>query len=152
MSQLISIRRKPQVQVDTSRMRRIPQACRQGASNAAERLGPAAQRSRAMAADRVLLAREWGAPRLERAAGYVESDLAPRVGSFLTSTAHRMDPSRPRHRARNATVAMLGVMAAAGMAGAVLTRRRAMRSLPEEFAEPPRAPVTPVGDGQVRSA
>ncbi|REE97371.1 hypothetical protein [Thermomonospora umbrina] len=146
MSSLISVRRKPQVRIDTTRLNRMQEAARQGAGTAVERIGPAAQRSREYAADRMLDARGWGAPRLERAAGYVEQDLAPRVSAFLADTAHRIEPPKPQRRARNAGLVMLATVAALGMAGAAMTRKNAEQSHSEHAAEP-----SPVDDGGVSS-
>lgn len=151
MSLMISIRRKPQLKIDTSRLHRMQEAWQSGTSSAAERIVPAAQRTRDSAAERMLLARGWSAPRLERAAGYVESDLGPRLSSFLTDTAHRIEPPRPSHRARNAALAMLGMVAAVGVAGALMTRRSAMQGVPEEFMDPRQEQQAPAGDGKVRT-
>lgn len=133
----------------------MQEACRHGASNAAERIAPAALRTRDVAADRVLIARGWSAPRLERAAGFVEADLAPRVSTFLSDTAHRIEPSRPSNRPRNAMLAMLGMVTALGVAGALMTRRSAMQEqegVPEEFADPRQEQQAPVGDGKLRTS
>jgi hypothetical protein len=143
VSPLISVRRK--VEIDTSRLRRMQEMARLGAAGAAERIGPAAQRSRDQARDyafeRMMDARGWGAPRLERAAGYVEYDLAPKVGSFLTDTAHRIEPPKQANRSRNAALVMLGAVAALGLAGAAAARRSSTHSMPEQVPEP-----TPTGN------
>ncbi|HEX2313386.1 MAG TPA: hypothetical protein VHJ17_06640 [Thermomonospora sp.] len=139
---MITVRRKPQVRIDTSRLARMQEAARQGATGAAGRIGPAAQRSREYAAGRMLDARGWSAPRLERAAGYVEQRLAPRVSSFLTDTAHRIEPPKPPNRARNAGLVMLATVAALGAAGAAMTRRNVDQPLHEQVPEP-----TPAGNG-----
>lgn len=148
MSPLITVRRKPQVEIDTSRLRRMQEAARLGAIAAAERIGPAAQRSRDHARDyateRVMDARGWSAPQLERAAGYVERGLAPKVSSFLTDTAHRIEPPRQANRSRNAALVMLGAITALGLAGAAAARRSSMHSLQEQVPEP-----TPAGNGGI---
>ncbi|WP_146087489.1 hypothetical protein [Thermomonospora echinospora] len=140
---MISVRRRPQVSIDTSRLRHMQEVARQGALTAADRLGPAAQRSRVYATERVMDARSWSAPQLERAAGYVEHDLAPRVSSFLTGTAHRIEPPKRTPRTRNAALAMLGAVAALGLAGAAAARRSS-HSLPEQTPE-----HAPVGNGGI---
>ncbi|WP_131738793.1 hypothetical protein [Actinomadura roseirufa] len=123
---MISIRRKPREDVRT-RFGRVQEVARQGtgawrrrATDVAERIGPAA-------GERVMVARGWGAPRLRRAARYVEIGLAPRVSSFLSGVAHRVEPPQPQRPRRGALLAMLGAVAAVGVAGAVMTRRGAAR-------------------------
>ncbi|MCP2340643.1 hypothetical protein [Actinomadura rupiterrae] len=146
MSLKMSIRRKPRQDVG-SRLDRAQvafrqglSACRGGASVAAERIGPAARQSRVVAAERVLAARGWSAPRLKQAARYVETDLGPRVSSMLSDTAHRVEPPRRRRRARSVMVAMLAGATAACVAGVVLTRRNAAQTVQmmtdESTAEP----------------
>ncbi|WP_153533257.1 hypothetical protein [Actinomadura macrotermitis] len=122
-------RRKPQDEM-ISKVGRMQEACRhgaeyarQGASTAAERMGPTAQQTREAAMERMLQAREWSAPRLEQAARYVESDLAPRVSSFLDETAHRVEPPQTSRRSRKGVMMMLAAVAALGVAGVVMTRR-----------------------------
>ncbi|MUN41237.1 hypothetical protein [Actinomadura litoris] len=119
---MISTRRKPREQVRT-RLGRTQEAARHGAEIALRRASVTADRIRPVAAERVLVARGWGAPRIRRAAQYVETGLAPRVSSFLSGVAHRVEPpgrDRPR---RGAVVALVGAVAAVGVAGAVVTRR-----------------------------
>ncbi|MEU5881061.1 hypothetical protein [Spirillospora sp. NPDC047279] len=149
---MISIRRKPQDEV-LSRLGRVREACRsgaescrQGASHAAERMGPTAQRTRTVAADRVMDARGWSAPRIEDAARYVESGIAPRVSSFLSGVADRVEPPKPSHRGRNITLAMLAAVAAVGVAGAVMTKRNSMQALMEDTTEPERESTPATSD------
>ncbi|NDU73768.1 hypothetical protein GWI34_14140 [Actinomadura sp. DSM 109109] len=126
---MISIRRKPQDEV-VDRFGRVQQAarqgvdvCRQSASSAAQRIGPIAN-------DRVMTARGWSAPRLRQAARYVENGLAPRVSTFLSDVAGRVEPpKRAAKSGRGALMAMMGVVAAVGVAGAVATRRGAVRDM-----------------------
>ncbi|MFI6579098.1 hypothetical protein ACIBFB_25200 [Nocardiopsis sp. NPDC050513] len=65
----------------------------------ADRFGPYADQARDQAAQRLLQARGWTAPRLETAAQRVEDTVAPRVAGMLTAAAHRVDPN-PRSRLR----------------------------------------------------
>ena len=127
MSLMMSIRRKPQQDVLT-RFGRVQETarqgvemCRQGVSSAAERIGPAA-------GERVMMARGWSAPRLRRAARFVETGLAPRVSVFLRDVAHRVEPP-PAKPGRGALMAMMGMVTAIGVAGAVATRRGVIRDL-----------------------
>jgi hypothetical protein len=108
-------------------MGRVQMACRQGTSGAAERIMPAAQHTRDVAADRLLVARGWGAPRLFKAARFVEGELGPRVGSMLSNAAHRVQPPKPAPRSRNAAMTTLVAVMAVGLAGAAMTRRGGTR-------------------------
>lgn len=128
MSLMINIRRKPQDEV-VNRLGLVQQAarqgadaCRQSAADAAERIGPIAN-------ERVMIARGWSAPRLRQAARYVETGLAPRVSSFLSDVAGRVEPPKSAKPGRGALMAMMGVVAAVGVAGAVATRRGAVRDM-----------------------
>jgi hypothetical protein len=95
------------------------------AQRAAEMVGPAAQQARDVAALRVTDAREWSAPRIEYAAGYVENELGPRVGSLLSRTAKVVEPEKPRRRRRGVALVLLAVGGALGAAGIVSARRNA---------------------------
>ncbi|MFG1998141.1 hypothetical protein ACGFNU_03210 [Spirillospora sp. NPDC048911] len=139
---MMSIRRKPQDEM-LSRFERVREACRHGAeswrqnaTDAADRIAPAAHRTRDVAADRIMDARGWSAPRIETAARYVEGGLAPRVGSFLSGVADRVEPPKPSHRGRNITLVMVTAVAAVGVAGAVMTRRNSMQALMEDETGP----------------
>ena len=126
MSLMISFRRKPREAVRTpfDRAQRAAlqgaEMCRQGASSAAERIAP-------VAGERVMIVRGWSAPRLRRAARYVETGMAPRVSAFLSDVAHRVEPPKRTRPGRGALMAMLGTVAAIGVAGAVATRRGVVR-------------------------
>lgn len=115
-----------------------------GGQRAAERLGPAARQARVEAAYRLGDARVWAgerlvdaraaaAPRLVRASHYVQEDLAPRVGSMLTTAARRLEP--PRRRRRGLVFMML--MLLGGIAGAIyaITRRNAERAAFEDIED-----------------
>ncbi|WP_344902969.1 hypothetical protein [Actinomadura meridiana] len=119
---MISIRRKPQEQVRT-RFTRAQEAARQGAEMCRNGASSAADRIVPVAGERVMVVRGWSAPRLRRAARYVETGLAPRVSTFLSDVAHRVEPPKRSRPGRGALMAMMGVVAAVGVAGAVATRR-----------------------------
>lgn len=125
MSRKSTIRRKPQLDLSTERLHHLQQRAQEGVTLATERVGPAAHQARELAAERILLAREWSAPRLDLAAKYVESELGPRVGSFLSETARRVEPTKGTHKTRN-TAALIGAAGAAsvGVAGALAKRRK----------------------------
>ena len=134
MSLMISIRRKPQ-EAGLTRFHRAREAarqgvemCRQSATTAAERIGPAA-------GERIMVVRGWSAPRLRRAARYVETGLAPRVSTFLSDVAHRVEPPKPTRSGRGPLMAMMGVVTAVGVAGVVATRRGVIRDLTKGTGE-----------------
>lgn len=133
MSLMISIRRKPQEEVLT-RFGRAQEAARQGAEMARQSASSAAERIAPVAGERVIVVRGWSAPRLRRAARYVETGLAPRVSTFLSDVAHRVEPPRPAKPGRGALMAMMGVVAAVGVAGAVATRRGVLTKSSGEHA------------------
>ena len=115
------------------RLHDMQSKARHGAAYATERFGPA----REMAATRMLKTRGWTAPRLESAAEYFESHLAPRISAYLTDVARRIEPPRPSHRLRNIAIGALGAFALMGIAGALFTRWYVMQDMGEvdEFLE-----------------
>jgi hypothetical protein len=131
---MINIRRKPQDEVLTP-IGRVQEAarmgadiCRQSASNAAGRIAPVAE-------ERLMVVRGWSAPRLRKAARYVESGLAPRVSTFLSDAAHRVEPPKRSRPGRGAIMAMMGAVTAVGVAGAVATRRGVIRDMTKGSGE-----------------
>jgi hypothetical protein len=124
---MINVRRKPQDEM-FARLGRVQEAARQQAGRAQEGATAMAERIMPVAQDQMLVVRGWSAPRLRMAARYVETGLAPRVSSFLGDVAQRVEPPRSRAR-RGPIMAMVGVVAAAGVAGVVLTKRDAMREM-----------------------
>lgn len=131
MSLRVINRRKAQGSTVDRRLRRIREGARTGAERAAERMGPATVQARDTAADGLLVARKWSAPRLEQAAKYVETELGPRVGTLLSTTARQVAPPEPAAQrvGRNKKMIVLGTAAAAAAAGAALTRRGAAQRL-----------------------
>ncbi|MBG6092220.1 hypothetical protein [Actinomadura viridis] len=146
---MMSTRRKPRVEALT-RLNRAQETLRQGASGAAVRIGPAARQTREIAADRLLIARGWSAPRLRRAGTYVEVDLGPRVGSMLSNAAERIEPPQHARRRRKAALTMLAAASAAGIAGTVLTRRGNAQVQPGESSKEGSSAEAGTG-GQVRT-
>jgi hypothetical protein len=135
VSLMISIRRKPQDEV-VNRLGRVQEAARQGADRWRQGAAVAAERIGPIANERVLLARGWSAPRLRQAGRYVETGLAPRVSTFLSDVAGRVEPpKRTAKPGRGALMAMMGVVAAVGVAGAVATRRGAIRDMAKGAGE-----------------
>ncbi|MGP4023094.1 hypothetical protein [Actinomadura sp. 3N407] len=152
---MISIRRKPQEEVLT-RFGRAQEAARQGAEMCRRSASSAVERIRPAAGERVMIVRGWSAPRLRRAARYVETGLAPRVSTFLSDAAHRVEPPKSSKPRRGALMTMMGVVAAIGVAGAVATRRGVMTKGSGEHAEDATSAdsMTVTGadvDGQVHS-
>ena len=119
------------VEVGRDQLRRVTERGVQGATAAKKRLGPAAQSAREVAAERVLEARVWSAPQLERAAHYVEAELGPRVGSALSKTAHVVEPQRHQRmrQGRKAAVMTMVTVGMIGAVGAVMSRRNAAKSV-----------------------
>ncbi len=158
MSLMINIRRKPQDEILT-RFGRVQEVARQGAGMARQGASSAAERIAPLAEERVMIVRGWSAPRLRQAARYVETGLAPRVSTFLSDVAGRVEPPKRGRPGRSALMAMMGVVAAVGVAGAVATRRGVIRDLTKgsgEHAEEATSPdsMTVTGadvDGQVHS-
>ncbi len=118
-----------------------------------ERFGPSAQQAREMATQRVMGAREWSAPQLDRAAQYVEQELGPRVSAMLAAGARRIEPPRTGRRMRNIVIGILAVVGMAAVGGMLLTRWNAMHGMgegdvvqPEQLESvPPRAEHEPAG-------
>ncbi|WP_344273201.1 hypothetical protein [Actinomadura napierensis] len=131
---MISIRRKPQDEMLT-RLGRVQEAARQGAGRCQEGASVMAERMMPAAQEQLMVMRGWSAPRLRMAARYVESGLAPRVSSFLGDVAQRVEPPNRNRPRRGAVMAMMGVVAAAGMAGVVLTKRDAVRDMAKGSGE-----------------
>ena len=75
----------------------------------------------------VFSARDWAAPRLEGAAEYTETTVAPKVSSALRSTARQVRPVKTRRRKIPSalTWSILGaaVLAGMGAAGALVWQR-----------------------------
>ncbi|MFC5750751.1 hypothetical protein [Actinomadura rugatobispora] len=149
---MMSIRRKPHEEALT-RLGRMQAACRQGASGAAGRVGPAARSTRDVAAGRVLVARGWSAPRLRKAGTYVETELGPRMGAMLSNAARRVEPPHPVRKGRNVAMTMVAAASAVGLAGALLTRRSgAQEPAGQESGRSSATTTAPAdADGQVRT-
>lgn len=99
----------------------------------AERLSPYAAAARENAAERLIQAREWTAPRLETAAQRVEDTVAPRVAGLLTEAAHKVEPKRKRKDAKRRiprTVLILGAgaLGAAVVYGVIRLRQAAQET------------------------
>jgi hypothetical protein len=147
----VHIRRKPQIEVGRERLHRMQAQAQQGVSLASDRIGPASQYAREVATERLLDAREWSAPQLERAAEYVEAELGPRISSLLSSTARRVQPDRPNRRSRNVALTMLAVASLAGVAGIMATRRNSLLDMePDDRAETTPMDRERTANGQVR--
>ena len=151
MSLQFKIRRKPRVKQTYQRLYRAQETAQAGAARAAERIGPAAQQARDVAANRITDAREWTAPRLERTAHYVENDLGPRVGSLIHTTAHKVKPARSRNKRRIVAVVLLTAGSLAGTLGALARRRNGTPATTEDEDTSADADATVRDNGQVRT-
>lgn len=151
MSLQLNIRRKPLASRKYSqRLHRAQEAAQTGAARAAERVGPAAQRAREVAALRISDARAWTAPRLERTARYVENELGPKVGSALHTTAHKVRPAKTARKGRMVALVLLVVGGVASTLGA-LARRRNGASAGAEDQDVPADAEAMSDNGQVRT-
>jgi hypothetical protein len=147
----LNIRRKPLGSRRYSqRLHRAQEVAQTGTARAAERVGPAAQRAREVAALRISDARAWTAPRLERTAHYVESELGPKVGSMLHTTAHKVRPAKSGRKGRTVALVLLVVGGVASTLGA-LARRRNGASTGMEDQDVPADAEAMSDNGQVRT-
>lgn len=152
MSLHLNIRRKPLAGTKYSqRLHRAQEVAQTGTARAAERIGPAAQRARKVAALRIFDARAWTAPRLERSARYVETELGPKVGSMLHTTAHKVRPAKTGGRRRVVALVLLMVGGVASTIGA-LARRRNGASTGMEDQDVPADAEAMSDNGQVRTS
>ncbi|WP_165634740.1 DUF5324 family protein [Thermostaphylospora chromogena] len=104
--------------------------------HAAEVAGPMAEEARDMAATRLVDARSWAAPRLDRAAHSIEDDLAPKISAFLSETAKKVDPSPARSRKWPMMLLISGI--ALGVVGFVMYRKNSRwpESMRETASDP----------------
>ena len=100
------------------------------AANAAQTASSAAQSAAASVNKGVrqgtYTARSWAAPRLENAADYTSSTVAPKVSAALRATARQVSPPDTRSQKKNVlawTALGVAVLAALGAAGAVARYR-----------------------------
>jgi hypothetical protein len=132
------------------RLNRAREVAQTGTARAAERISPAAQRAREVAALRISDARAWTAPRLERTAHYVENDLGPKMGSVLHTTAHKVRPAKARSKRRIFALVLLAVGGVASTLGALARRRNAASNGMEDQDVPADAEAMS-DNGQVRT-
>ncbi len=88
------------------------------------RMIPVSTSARRMAADRMMSARDWTAPRLDQAADYFNDSMAPRIGSALSGTAAWMRPPRRRSGGRTLLMGALAACVAGAAMATMLNRRR----------------------------
>lgn len=129
-------RKVPQV-LDSARLQDAQDIMAKGAHQAAQRVGPTTRQARKIAAQQMKSARRWGAPRIDQAGQYIEDEVGPRVGAMLRRTATKVKPERTRRR-RGIAALLLVIGGAVGVAGAIVTRRKAASadedSVPEHLA------------------
>ena len=78
---------------------------KKNALKTAELIGPYAESARDTAAERLVDARKWAAPRLEDAAQSFQETVAPRVSTALAATAQRVEPVQKEAKKRGRAVA-----------------------------------------------
>src|ERR1700761_8216239 len=105
--------------------------------------------------DKVYTARSWAAPRLDNAADYCTTTVAPKVSSALRTTARQVRPTDMRKSKRSSilTWSLLGAAVLAGLgAAAVLVRYRYQTAIAAD-SEPAEEEVTADStDGQTDPA
>ncbi len=92
---------------------------RQGAAQ----VRPAARSTGSAAKRGVHKTRAWAAPQLERTGEVLQTRVAPKASSLLSSAAERLEPRQSR-RARRVKLAAVSALTAAASAVAVLARMR----------------------------
>lgn len=141
------------VGIKPERLYRMQTRGRQGALQAKERMGPFSKQALETAEISLHNARMWGAPRLEKAGKYVESELGPRIGHFLSRTAKKIEPAEPRGRGRATALMMLAASGVIGAAGVMATRRNIINpygTRSHEEVDRDRLGSGPSTDGQSR--
>ncbi|MFJ2028148.1 hypothetical protein [Streptosporangium sp. NPDC087985] len=83
-----------------------------------------ATQARDRANDKVFVAREWAAPRLDAAAHSFEEQLAPKISAMLSQAATRMDPA-PAVKSRKWPMFLLFSGVVVGVIGFAMYRRSA---------------------------
>jgi hypothetical protein len=133
-------------------LNRLQARGRKSAFKAKERIGPASEQAREIAAQRLLDARTWSAPRLEKAAKYVETELGPTIGKMLWRAAKKVEPPAYKRRGRANSLVMLAATGVLGAVGVIASRRNAINPLTrsEHQADRGRMGSEPSTDGQVR--
>ncbi|WP_285710486.1 hypothetical protein [Microtetraspora sp. NBRC 16547] len=91
------------------------------------KVSPMVGNARDVTAMRITDARVWAAPKLDQVAHTVEEQLAPRVSSFLSGAARRVEPSPVVRTRRRWPLLMLFAGLALGAIGAVMYRNRSER-------------------------
>jgi hypothetical protein len=123
------------------------------AQTAAQEVSNAAQVAATNVSKGVYSARVWAAPRLETAADYTTSTVAPAVSGALRSTARQIRPEDVRQKRSSSALTwsfLAAAVLAAGGAVAVIIRQRyrtAMAADTEEEAAAGTTGASPAGDG-----
>ena len=101
--------------------------------------------------DKVYTARSWAAPRLDNAAEYCTTTVAPKVSSALRTTARQVRPTDMRKSKRSSilTWSLLGAAVLAGLgAAAVLVRYRYQTAIAADSEPADEEVTTDSPDGQ----
>lgn len=97
---------------------------RDAAAQARDVATDVATQARGVANDKVFVAREWAAPKLDAAAHSFEEQLAPKISAMLSQAAARVDPA-PAARSRKWPMVLLLTGLAVGAVGFVMYRKSA---------------------------
>ncbi|PRX99598.1 hypothetical protein [Allonocardiopsis opalescens] len=126
-------RRSGELKAELNRLVTLQQLAREQA----ERLAPYLGDARDNAAEKLIVARGWTAPRVESAAHAVEERIAPKVAGLLTAAAQRIEPDRAQRgwlamrrggRRVPASAVVLGLVGGAVVAYGVVRLRRAAQN------------------------
>jgi hypothetical protein len=128
---------------------------RDTARQAAAQVKPVAAHAKPLAANtaaatrrRVLRARAWAAPQIERTGQALEDSVAPKVSALLSLAARRVEPPRQRRRRGRALVAVSILMVAAGAVAILARNRRKAESMPANADAGTMAPAAARPDDQ----
>jgi hypothetical protein len=122
---------------------------------ATTQVAPLARSAQEKAAQGLLEARAWTAPRVEAGGVVVKDRLAPAVTAALVTAARRIEPPRARRRRWPLIVAGVVVLGAGCAAAAqVLRSKRNAASMAESdpATSPPMPPATPAEHQEVTDA
>jgi hypothetical protein len=126
------------------------------ARRAASQIAPYATKGRKAAGQRLLTARAWAAPRIERSGQVFQQRVAPRMSAMLTAAARRIEPARPKRRRWPLLAAGLLTVAAGATAAVALSRRGSgLGQLGKPgstgHSDTPAAPAASDANGRVRT-
>jgi hypothetical protein len=127
MSLRTSKRTMPQITLSGSRLQSAQELVSDNARKAARQMGPTSRQAKKIAAERMVDARDWSAPRLDQAGHYIEHEVGPRINDLLHRASEKVEPPRAGRRHKGFATVLMVVGGSLGAAGAIATRRNAKR-------------------------